>query len=133
MTETRRARSDFPVTTGMVEHSRKVTAVTLFIYALLLAAISLYLNRVKFGIGDDYSRITFPFKLSGMSYWGAVRELATNQYNGGRQVGAFFDILGPYLITSMDGFRYIRVAHLALLWQFQLSGVRTCLRQCGHR
>jgi hypothetical protein len=22
---------------------------------------------------------------------------------------------------------------LALLWQFQLSGVRTCLRQCGHR
>jgi hypothetical protein len=22
---------------------------------------------------------------------------------------------------------------IALLWQFQLSGVRTCVRQCGHR
>ena len=27
----------------------------------------------------------------------------------------------------------LAVLGLALLWQFQLSGVRTCLRQCGHR
>jgi hypothetical protein len=50
--------------------------------------------------------------MSGMSYRSAVHELATNPYNGGQQVGAFFDMLGPYLTNSMDGFQYIRVAHL---------------------
>jgi hypothetical protein len=45
----------------------------------------------------------------------------------------------PETLTEAPGTRIIRemvrayVEALALLWQFQLSGVRTCLRQCGHR
>jgi hypothetical protein len=40
-----------------VEYSRKITAAILVISALLIAAIALYLNRISFGIGDDYSRL----------------------------------------------------------------------------
>jgi hypothetical protein len=39
------------------------------------------------------------------------------------------------VISLLPVFLFIKSSssRLALLWQFQLSGVRTCLRQCGHR